>query len=129
MKTHNTNTSNYFPIAAAAILSGLLSFNVGATETSIPGKDAALIYQSKSANPSIYSYLNSVPGKVSAKPELVYVSRAYGPAIHSYAHVGAEMVVPWNVEYVDTAYGQAIYSYDNNNHSEGVVDVLPLEIK
>lgn len=129
MKTRNFNTSNYLPIAAAAIVAGLLSFNVGATETSKHGNDAALIYQSKSANPSIYSYPNSVPGQVSAKPELVYVSRAYGPAIHSYAHVGSEISVPWNVEYIDTAYGQAIYSYDNNRQSEGVVDVLPLVIK
>ncbi len=129
MNTHNINTSKYLSIVAVATFAGFLSFNAGAAETSQPAKDAALIYQSKAANPSIYNYQNSIPGKVSAKPELIYVSQAYGPAIHSYAHVGDEIVVPWNVEYIDTAYGQAIYSYDDSHRTEGVVEVLPLEIK
>lgn len=129
MNTYNINTSKYLSIVAAAAFAGFLSLNVAAAETSKPTKDTALIYQSKAANPSIYNYQNSIPGEVSPKPELIYVSQAYGPAIHSYAHVGNEVVVPWNVEYIDTAYGQAIYSYDGGYRTEGVVEVLPLEIK
>ncbi|MCK9605921.1 MAG: hypothetical protein M0R33_05660 [Methylomonas sp.] len=125
MKTYKIKTSQSLSIIAAAMISGFISLNAGATEISSPTNNAELIYQSKAASPSIYSYQNSIAGEVSRKPELIYVSQAYGPAIHSYPHVGNETVVPWNVEYVDTAYGQAIYSYDRHQ-PKGAVDVLPL---
>lgn len=128
MNTHKVKASKYLSIVVATMIAGFISINAGATEISSPANNAELIYQSKAANPSIYSYQNSISGEVSSKPELIYVSQAYGPAIHSYAHVGNETVVPWNVEYVDTAYGQAIYSYDKYQ-TEGVVDLLPLVTK
>ena len=64
---------------------------------------------------------------MSLKPELIYVSQAYGPAIHSYAHSGSETAMPWNVEYVNTAYGPAIYSYERPQ-AESARNVLTIEI-
>lgn len=124
MKTQKVKSLKTLFIAAAALTVGLLSFGAGASGT---GSDSQVIYQSRSINHSIYSYLSGMPGDVSLKPELIYVSQAHGPAIHSYAHSGTEKAVPWNVEYVDTAYGQAIYSYERRQ-VEGEVQVLPIVV-
>jgi len=112
MKTQNNKTLKYLAIAVTTIIAGFVSVNAGATEN--PGTDnkAQVVYQSSSANHSIYGYASNVLAVVSPKPELIYVSQANGPAIHSYAHPGTEKTVSWNVEYVDTAYGPAIYSYE-----------------
>ena len=127
MKTQKIKTLRYLSIAMATIMGGLVSVNAGANENSSSAHNAQMIYQSRSVNHSIYSYPSSLPGEVSIKPELIYVSQAYGPAIHSYAHSGSETVVPWNVEYVDTAYGPAIYSYERPQ-AENTRNVLTIEI-
>ncbi|MGZ8191481.1 MAG: hypothetical protein ACXWTS_09670 [Methylococcaceae bacterium] len=125
MKTQINKTLKYLSIAVSMIISGFVSVNADTVEKFSSDNDAQLIYQSQSANHSIYGYPSSLSGEVSLKPELIYVNQAYGPAIHSYAHSGSETAVPWNVEYVDTAYGQAIYSYERHQ-TKGVVEVLPI---
>ncbi|MGR8979136.1 MAG: hypothetical protein ACU84H_03460 [Gammaproteobacteria bacterium] len=119
MNTRTIKKSKMLIIGMVALIVGLLPISSGASD------DAKVIYQSQSTHHNIYSYPGSTKEEVSLKPELIYVSQAYGPAIHSYAHTGSEKVVPWNVEYVDTAYGQAIYSYERRQ-VDGDVKVLPL---
>ncbi|MGR9088317.1 MAG: hypothetical protein ACU841_14775 [Gammaproteobacteria bacterium] len=125
MKT--VQTQKYIIIAFAAMVAGMIWFNVGANEKFNTDNEARLIYQSKSANHSIFGYASKVLGEMSIEPKLIYVDQANGPAIHSYAHSGSETVLPWNVEYVDPAYGQAIYSYDRVLVN-GAVKVLPMVV-
>ena len=125
MKTQKNKTLKYLLIVT--IFTGLISINASADERFSSAQNAQMIYQSQSANHSIYGYPSSLSGEVSLKPELIYVSQAYGPAIHSYAHSGSETAVPWNVEYVNTAYGPAIYSYERPQ-AESARNVLTIEI-
>lgn len=126
MKTKKVNTLKILVIAAAALMLGMASFSVGANEQfSGTGSAAQVIYQPRSINHSIYSYLSRMAGEISLEPKLIYVSQANGPSIYSYAHSNSEKTVPWNVEYVDTAYGQAIYSYERHQ-IDGEVNVLPI---
>jgi len=125
MNTKKIKTSKYLAIAVASIIGGFISVNAEASDKSSQAGDAVVIYQSQTANPSIYSYSNSILGEISVKPELIYVSQAYGPAIYSYAHSGSEKIASWNVEYVDTAFGRAIYSY-NNHQPKAMVEILPV---
>lgn len=120
MNTQKTKILKRLAIVTAALISGLVSFNAGAEET------MKVIYQPQYANHSIYSYLNATLAKIALKPELIYVSQANGPAIHSYPHSVTEQVASWNVGYVDKAYGPAIYSYGEYEH-DGAVKVLPIE--
>ena len=112
-------------IALSAAMMGLVATNGFAIEKPSLAENAQLIYQSRSANHAIYSYPSSVTGKVALEPEIIYVSQAYGPAIHSYEHTGSEIAVPWNAEYVDSAYGRAIYSY-KGVRGKGTVHLLPI---
>ena len=127
MKTNKIKTPKYLSIALVTIFGGLASVNAGANEKPSLGNDAQLIYQSRSANHSIYGYPSSLSGEVSLKPVLIYVNQAYGPAIHSYAHSGSETAMPWNIEYVNTAYSQAIYSYERPR-TERAPNKLTIEI-
>lgn len=106
---------------------GSLSLNAGANDRLNVQNSTPLTYNSQSNNHNIFSYPNSVENKTSLQAELVYVSRAYGPAIYSYSHSGTETTVPLNVGYVDTAYNPAIYSYESPLIN-GEVDVLPTVI-
>lgn len=124
MKTQQLKTTRTFAILKAALTTAvLLSFTVGANANS----DAEVIYQPSTAHHSIYSYPSSVPGQLSRSPQLIYVSQAYGPAIHSYPHSGTETAAAWNVEYVNPAYGPAIYSYPRYQGNSSV-EVLPIVI-
>lgn len=114
-----------FVVAAFTI--GFMSLSVSAKDKLVVQTDKQVIYQSQSVSNSIYSYLNSIGGKLALKPKLIYVSRANGPAIHSYPLSVNEKAVSWNVEYVDTSFGPAIYSY-GRTPNEAEVNVLPIEI-
>lgn len=124
MNAKDKNTLKSISLVAA--LAGLLAAGgVQAGGHYGHGGNTEVLYQSKSANHAIHGYPSSVPAEVSAEPQMVYVSQAYGQAIYSYPHVGTEQAVPLAFEYTDTAYGQAIHSYDRVK-VEGEVKVLPL---
>ncbi len=127
MKTQAKTTFNKPIIAAFALMLGCAALDAGAMEKTAVADGGQLIYQSHFANHAIQSYPASIPGEAAPKPELIYVNRAFGPAIHSYLHAGNETAVPWNVEYVDTAYGQAIYSYESVQ-PKGSVELLPIVV-
>ncbi|WP_084191008.1 hypothetical protein [Methylomarinum vadi] len=112
-------------IALTSLMLGLAALGAGASENSSLAEGTQLIYNSHSANHGIHTYPSNLVGEVSLHPEIIYVSQAYGPAIHSYHHTGSETSVPWNVEYVDTAHGQAIYSYERVR-AEGSLELLPV---
>jgi hypothetical protein len=59
-------------------------------------------------------------------PQIVYVDRAYGPAIYSYPRVGQDIVTPFNVRYVNTAFGPAIYSYPGVYNEPGRAESWPM---
>lgn len=128
MNTYGRNTAKYSGIVVVTAMLGLASLTVAAGEKTGKVDEAQLIYQSQTANHNIYSYSGRFRGDVAEKPLLVYVNRAYGPAIHSYEYTGDEIVVAWNVEYVDTAFGQAIYSY-GKKQAEGSLELLPVARK
>lgn len=124
MNAKDKNTLKSISLVAA--LAGLLAAGgVQAGGHYGHGGNTEVLYQSRSANHAIPGYPSSVPAEVSAQPQMVYVSQAYGPAIYSYPHVGTDQAVPLAFEYTDTAYGQAIHSYDRVK-VEGEVKVLPL---
>lgn len=126
MKTQNRKISKHVSMAVAMLIAVFGALNAGAVgNANLATDEARVIYQSQSVNHSIYGYPSSLKGESSSTAELIYVNQAYGPAIHSYQHVGGEITVPWNVEYVDTAYGQAIYSYERRG-GEGLVKLLPM---
>lgn len=113
MKSQPTKTMKNAAIALSSLILGLTALDATANEKSGSDEEAQLIYNSHSANHGIHAYPSNLVGEVSQHPEIIYVSQAYGPAIHGYQHAGTETNVPWNVEYVDTAYGRAIYSYES----------------
>ena len=127
MKTQKIQTLKTLSVVMAGLIVGSLSCNAGAAGMANTENGAQMIYQSHSINHSIYSYVGRTLGKVSVDPQLIYVSQAYSPAIHSYVHSGSEQAVPWNVEYVNTAYNPAIYSYEGHQVN-GKVKVLPIEV-
>lgn len=127
MNTQKIKKYKFILSVLAAISFGIFSIGANAGGKGSTADDSQVIYQSSFAHHSIYNYLSNIPGVVSLKPEIIYVSQANGPAIHSYPHAGSEITVPWNVEYIDTAYGPAIYSY-TRGHVESEVKVLPIVI-
>jgi hypothetical protein len=76
---------------------------------------ARIFYVSHAVSHAIYRYRNVFPEGFVREPKAAYVSRAYGPAVHNYAHAGTETVVPWNVRHVSPTYGLATYSYPGND--------------
>lgn len=124
MKSQKEKTLKALTIVVAGLIAGSLSFNALASEKSANAKGAQLIYPSRSINHSIFSYLGNKLEEIAVDPKLIYVSQAYGPAIHSYVHASTETTVPWNVEYVNTAYNPAIYSYEGPQLN-GEVKLLP----
>ncbi|MGR9044498.1 MAG: hypothetical protein ACU83N_04320 [Gammaproteobacteria bacterium] len=124
MKTLNQQTLKTLAIVITGICAGALSLNAAANDRKSVESDAKLIYQTRSINHSIFSYLGNIIEEVAVDPKLIYVSQAYGPAIHSYVHSSTETTVPWNVEYVNTAYNPAIYSYEGPLLN-GEVELLP----
>jgi hypothetical protein len=108
-------------------LVGMLALALPAVgRESVRPDSSAVVFNSQSANHAIYSYDSVTPAITRHVPTVLYVSRAYGPAIHGYAHAGAESVGAWDVEYVSRAYGPAIYSYPSSHRLDGDVLVLPL---
>jgi hypothetical protein len=83
-------------------------------------------YLDKAFNNAIYRYptLDGTVVEVK-KPEIIYVSNAYGPSIYSYPGVGPHTITAFNLLYVNPAYGQAIYSYRGNYQLPGRFSVLP----
>ena len=127
MKTQKNKTLKALTIVVAGIAAGALPINVVANDHLTSESGPQLIYQSRSINHSIFSYLSNKLGEIAVEPKLIYVSQAYGPAIYSYAHAGAETAVPWSVEYVNPAYNPAIYSYEGPLLN-GNVKLLPTVI-
>lgn len=93
----------------------------GAQEPSGSG----LIYTNKAFNQAVYSYLNVGEAQRIAKPEIRYVSRAYGPNIYSYPRMVPDTVTAFNVQFINNAYGPAIYSYPGLYQQHGKVEILP----
>jgi hypothetical protein len=116
MKTLKLKAVHGLLFAAAGFMACLMPMKAGANVDSHTQSGPRLIYQSRSINHNIYSYLSRLAGELSIKPKLIYVSRAYGPAIHSYRHSGTEQTAEWNVEYVNKAYNPAIFSYESSIH-------------
>lgn len=83
-------------------------------------------YLDKAFNNAIYSY-PTLDGSVFEvkKPEIIYVSNAYGPSIYSYPGTGPRTVTAFNLLYVNPAYGQAIYSYQGNYQLPRRFSLLP----
>jgi hypothetical protein len=127
MKTQKIKTPHALTLIISGLILGLLSLNAGANDRVNVQNSTPLTFNSHSINHNIYSYPNAIENKTSLQAELVYVSRANGPAIYSYSHSGTETTVPLYVGYVDTAYNPAIYSYDSPLIN-GEVDVLPTMI-
>jgi hypothetical protein len=89
--------------------------------------DWAMSYVSKAYGPAIHSY-PACPGveQNSVNPLIAYVSKANGQAIYGYPAASPVTVAAYNLRYVDTAYGQAIFSYPGLGVPEGQVDILPV---
>jgi hypothetical protein len=113
------------PITITILSASLLSLNAGANDEPGTETEGAVLYTTRAYGPAIHSYPGSAAEKKSLRPEIVYVSLANGPAIYNYPHAGSEKTVAWNVEYVYPAYGPAIYSYDRHQ-VQGKVDVFSL---
>lgn len=112
-------------LITTGLITGLLSMTAAAnTDTEVKPQ---FIYQSRSINHNIFSYLSKKAGDIIAEPQMIYVSRAYGPAIYSYQHTGTEKTVALDIEYVNKAYNPAIYSYDSFV-TNGEVNMLPIKI-
>jgi len=124
MNTRKEKMVKVWIMLVFSLMAILASMSAGAREEIDHQGEARVIYQNSFGHHGIYGYPSSVPSESVHRPEIVYVSLAYGPAIYSYAHPGPEKVVPWNVEYVDPAYGPAIYSYERAQKN-GEVKVLP----
>ncbi|WP_341328219.1 hypothetical protein [Methylotuvimicrobium sp. KM2] len=113
MKIKTGRIQNTVSIALAAALIGMAPLSAEARMNAETEHQPQFIYQTKSINNNIYSYLSKQAGAISLNPTLIYVNRAYGQAIHSYAHVGEETEIPLTIEYVNKAYNPAIYSYES----------------
>jgi RNA recognition motif-containing protein len=93
----------------------------GSREPSASG----LIYTNRAFSQAVYSYLNVGDEPSIAKPELRYVSLAYGPSLYSYPRMVPDTVTAFNVQFISNAYGPAIYSYPGLYQQRGNVQILP----
>jgi len=74
-------------------------------------QESTMFYDSFAVNFGLHGYAGALAPKAIENPQISYQSLAYGPAIHSYSHLGKRPATAWNVTYVSPAYGQFIYSY------------------
>jgi hypothetical protein len=110
MKTRATT----YTIALISALS-LGAFNTTGSKAETTDGANALIYNNRAYVQDTAYAPNPAPAWKVQDAEIIYVDKAYGPAIYSYPSNVSNQHTAFNIEYIDTAYGPAIYSYPNNN--------------